>query len=167
MFILARQVWKKVVKRTTLVFKSFGSNVAHSWKFLLPALPKGRKWWWENPTRFSHQLSGSPYITILVPGKGWLVQPNRRHLGIVRKITSTCTSCPSKLSFNFKSDNVKSSKRGTLLQWQLRCKPMRMGIVSQNEVCQGKFSLTVVYNKRERLRVRNLTESFFRVFLKK
>ena len=44
---------------------------------------------------------------------------------------------------------------------------MRMGIVSKNEMCQGKFSLTVVYNKRERLRVRNLTESFFRVFLKK
>ena len=167
MFIVARQVWKKVVKRTTLLFKSFGSNVAHSCTFLLPALPRGREWWWENPTRFSHQLSRSPYITILVPGKGWLVQPNRRRLGIVRKITSTCTSCPSKLSFNFKSDNVKSSKRGTLLQWQLRCKPMRMSVVSQNEVCQRKFSLTVVYNNRERLRVRNLAESFFRVFLKK
>ena len=167
MFIVARQVWKKVVKRTTLLFKSFGSNVAHSCTFLLPALPKGREWWWENPTRFSHQLSGSPYITILVPGKGWLVQPNRRRLGIFRKITSTCTSCPSKLSLNFLSVNVKSSKRGVLLQWQLRCELMRMSVVSQNEVCQGKFSSTVVYNSRVRLRVRNLTESFFRVFLKK
>ena len=166
MFIVARQVWKKVVKRTTLLFKSFGSDVAHSCTFLLPALPKGREWWWENPTRFSHQLSGSPYITILVPGKGWLVQPNRRGLGIFRKITSTCTSCPSKLPLNFKSDDVNSSKKGVLLQWQLRWKLMRMSFVSQNEVWQKKFSLTVVYNNRERLRVRNLTESFFRVSLK-
>ena len=44
---------------------------------------------------------------------------------------------------------------------------MRMSFVSQNEVCQGKFSSTVVYNNRERLQVRNLTESFFRVFSKK
>ena len=135
-------------------------NWIHTYDVSMKATPKNRK-------RFSHQLSGSPYISILVPWKGWPVQPNGRHLGIVRKITATCTSCPSKLSLNFKSDDVNSSKKGVLLQWQLRWKLMRMSFVSQNEVCQRKFSSTVVCNSRERLWARNLSDRFFRVFSKK
>ena len=69
-------------------------NWIHTYDVSMKARPKNRK-------RFSRQLSGSPYISILVPWKGWPVQPNGKHLGIVRKITATCTSCPSKLSLNF------------------------------------------------------------------